>query len=63
MTESEPEYVLVTATCHTEGCGNAEWALEIYVPPEPVPPNVVCGVCNQPITDIVTPPSVQPTAS
>jgi hypothetical protein len=39
-----------TATCHTEGCGNA--GIEIPVALEEPDMAVVCGVCSQPITDL-----------
>jgi hypothetical protein len=42
-----------TATCHTEGCGNAGHgiALDFLDPDTPVDV-VVCGGCGQPITDV-----------
>lgn len=46
-------------TCHTPGCGNAgidiDMELTIEIDGEPtVVDQVVCGVCNQPITDVRT---------
>ncbi len=48
----------VTVTCHTDGCGNAEIPLLINAvvtgpDGQPITPGVTCGVCGQPITDIV----------
>jgi hypothetical protein len=52
MTDTpEPTYVDRTATCHTEGCANADLAIPLQVPDEP-DPTVVCGVCGQPVTDL-----------
>lgn len=57
-----------TATCHTEGCANAEQPIEVVCDyPDPDNPDaplttvgaVQCGVCGQPITDI-QPPLDQP---
>jgi hypothetical protein len=48
----------VTATCHTEGCGNAEHAIAVeteFVDHEGETRTVdavVCGVCGQPIEDV-----------
>jgi len=52
MSEPDPVMVLVVATCHTAGCGNADYTAQIYVPADPTPPDVVCGVCGQPIGDV-----------
>lgn len=59
MTE-EPTFHEVTATCRTDGCENANYPLTLMVPDDPPDPYVVCGVCQQPITDITTPPEVNP---
>ena len=42
------------ATCHTDGCPNAEIPVMVDGDPATVTA-VLCGVCNQPITDLVTP--------
>lgn len=50
---------MATATCHTEGCGNAGVPLEVTTTMvdeatgDTIHIGVVCGVCNQPITDVV----------
>ena len=36
-------------TCHTEGCENAEIAIELATDAD----NFQCGPCGQPITDVV----------
>jgi len=41
---------VVTATCHTVGCGNADIPLAI-VTPDP-PGLIVCGPCGNPIEDV-----------
>ena len=42
-----------TATCHTEGCGNAGTPIEMVWADEYGPPGtVVCGPCGQQITDL-----------
>lgn len=38
-------------TCRTEGCGNSGILINILAPI--VDPNIYCGVCGQPITDVV----------
>lgn len=43
----------VVVTCHTAGCGNGNIALTVNVYDTANPGNVVCGVCSQPIIDIV----------
>jgi hypothetical protein len=48
--ETEPEMVTVTVTCHTENCGNAGHAIVMQVPSDVG--GFSCGVCAQPITDI-----------
>lgn len=57
-----------TATCHTEGCDNADLPIEVVCdypdPDNPAAPlttvsQVNCGVCGQQITD-VAPPLDQP---
>jgi hypothetical protein len=40
-----------TVICHTSGCENAGQAIDLHVLPETT--DVVCGVCTQPITDVV----------
>jgi hypothetical protein len=49
---------MATVTCHTQDCVNAE--IPIDVGARPTDPEtgapvtyVVCGACNQPITDVV----------
>lgn len=42
----------ITATCHTDGCGNAGHAIGLSVIDQPGGPSVTCGVCGQPITDL-----------
>jgi hypothetical protein len=50
-----------TCTCHTLGCLNAEIPIELQLTytddfgVEQVVDAVTCGVCGQPITDIVPP--------
>lgn len=50
---------MATLTCHTEGCANAEQALEYELTYRDEQnrvqqiTDVECGVCHQPITDIV----------
>lgn len=51
-----------TATCHTEDCANADMPLEVTVSfpdmdtgEETFVGSVGCGVCGQPITDVVPP--------
>lgn len=39
----------VLVTCHTEGCGNAEIAIELEL--YDVNMKVVCGVCSKVIND------------
>lgn len=55
MTEStedmEPTLATFMVTCHTEGCTNAEITLELLALADS--PSVMCGVCAQPITDVV----------
>ena len=47
------------ATCHTDGCGNADQAIDVeltYTDPDGAThqlDGVVCGACGQPITDVV----------
>ena len=51
-TENGVEQVAaVTATCHTEGCGNAGVPIAI---PAAYGDQVVCGVCHAQITDITS---------
>lgn len=50
--------VIMIATCHTPECDNAGIPLEIEIPyeegqPPPTAPYVVCGVCGEPIADVV----------
>jgi hypothetical protein len=42
----------VYATCHTDDCGNAGAPIMLRLDEIDLPPNVVCGVCSQPISDI-----------
>jgi hypothetical protein len=46
------------ATCHTSGCGNAEVPIDVgdltyEMDGETYTSSVQCGVCGQPITDVV----------
>lgn len=50
FTDGGSTYSLRPVTCHTQGCGNAGKPVEVYVPDKD--PQVICGVCGQPITDI-----------
>jgi hypothetical protein len=43
-----PEY---TATCHTDGCGNADIGIPMTYEEGSPPGGVQCGVCGQAITD------------
>lgn len=52
MTESDPELVTVTVTCHTNGCGNADAPIELQVPADVG--GFVCGVCGQTIEDVAS---------
>lgn len=46
------EYI---ATCHTPGCGNNGVPIEVGWDDAWGPgPNVSCGVCGEPITDVTT---------
>ncbi len=49
--EEEITFRDVTVTCRTAGCANAGIAITLSVPTEPATPNVMCGVCGQPITE------------
>lgn len=49
--QTEPTFRQVTATCHTDGCDNADQPITLNVP-DVSDPAVLCGVCTQPITDI-----------
>ena len=50
------------ATCHTEGCGNADVPIDVgsltYTDDEGTvwESTVSCGVCGQPITDLTDSP-------
>jgi len=44
------EYAAYDVTCTTEGCENAGHTIAVYGSAES--PQVVCGPCGQPITDI-----------
>ena len=49
----------VTATCHTDGCGNNGEPITFDEPLDENGQlisllNVVCGPCGQPITDVTT---------
>lgn len=59
---------MATATCHTDGCGNAEQPIDVgdltYTDEETGEQRssgVACGVCGQPITDVgsATPETVE----
>lgn len=55
---TEPERVTTFATCGTNGCGNEGRQIQVSALAPPATPNVVCGVCGNPIGDITgTPPS------
>jgi hypothetical protein len=50
---------MAKVTCHTEGCGNADLAIDLDLTthdddgnPSGTADAVACGVCGQPITDI-----------
>lgn len=50
--------VMFIATCHTVDCDNADVPIEIEIPyeegqPPPTDPYVACGVCGEPIADVV----------
>lgn len=48
-----------TATCHTEGCENAEIPISLdFIPEGELVESVWCGACNNPITDLVGTPTV-----
>lgn len=47
---TEPTYVEVLATCHTDECGNAGIPIALLTVEGGA---VFCGVCGQPITDIL----------
>jgi hypothetical protein len=49
--DGPPEPILVTATCHTAGCGNEGIPLTLWAASLTDP--IQCGACFQPITDIV----------
>lgn len=57
-----------SATCHTDGCANADIPLDLYLSWEDDDTGqteyvsaVMCGVCGQEITDVVPPlPTAQP---
>jgi hypothetical protein len=46
--------MMLTATCHVEGCGNADHAIELDFldPTEPPPSVVICGACGNAIDDV-----------
>jgi hypothetical protein len=55
------------ATCHTDGCGNAEQPIEVgdltYTDEDTgqtATASVACGVCGQPITDITDSDAPEP---
>lgn len=53
MTETadvDPDLVDVNVTCHTAGCSNADITIVLSIP-DGVP--VACGVCGQPIDDVL----------
>lgn len=49
------EFSTYDVTCHTKKCENAEITIRIEAPT--VDPNVICGVCNKQITDVVLVPA------
>ena len=49
----EPEGSAYVVTCHTEDCENGQIPITLHIVEEGIP--VFCGVCGQPITDVVTP--------
>ncbi|MGW1801592.1 hypothetical protein ACWCQN_38155 [Streptomyces sp. NPDC001984] len=53
--DDEPEPVMMTATCHTEGCPEAGQPIVAPFFPEGDPPafHAVCAQCGQPVTDVV----------
>jgi hypothetical protein len=51
--ELEPGETAYRVTCHTAGCDNADAELEIFWLDADGDPTVVCGVCGQPITDVI----------
>lgn len=44
------EFTPYKVTCHTEGCGNGEQAIDVLA--LGTDPLVICGVCSEPITDV-----------
>ena len=46
---------MTTVTCRTDDCENAEEPIEVATPAEGEVLIVMCGVCNQEITDIIEP--------
>ena len=51
MADDDLVFVSITATCHTDGCANADIPIVLSVP-DGTNPFVVCGVCGQQITNI-----------
>jgi hypothetical protein len=47
----EIEFKEYTVTCETSNCGNFGHAIPLQAPVEN--PNFICGVCKQPITNVV----------
>lgn len=54
---------MTAATCHTDGCPNAEITIDVettYTDPDTgetmTVEGVICGVCGNPITDLVADP-------
>jgi hypothetical protein len=54
MSETPPDLVTVTLTCHTSGCGNEGEAIQLEVP-NPLGA-AICGACGNPIE---VPPEVR----
>jgi hypothetical protein len=52
---------MITATCRTPGCGNADAPIPLdFLDREaPAPDAVICGACGRPITDLATGPDLE----
>lgn len=48
--DDEGEFVRMTGTCRTPGCGNVDWPVTLFVPAPGTLP-WTCGVCGQLIAD------------
>lgn len=51
LPKAGPGEIAATCTCHTDGCENADIAIPMHLPD--LDTSVVCGVCSQPITDVI----------